>query len=230
MTIISRKFLAGVALSVAGVLAAPLAAQADTGPIGLVAQFWQTAFSIPFDQNPLTDPDGSRCALGQRGDYWFLNTGWFPETPIRRTCEIPEDVTLFFPVLNYVNVSVPECDGVVKSEATLREEAKAVIDTVTDVKVTLDGKPIPVLGRLKSKVFSVVFPKGDLFTVAFNLNPLCVVVGKVYRTAIDDGIYAMVTGLEEGRHVLRIQARNDGVQKALVDTTYVLNVGKPDRH
>jgi hypothetical protein len=227
MTIISRKFLAGVALSVAGVLAAPLAAQADTGPIGLVAQFWQTAFSIPFDQNPLTDPDGSRCALGQRGDYWFLNTGWFPETPIRRTCEIPEDVTLFFPVINYVNISVPACDKEVKSEVQLRKEAKDVIDTVTGVSVTLDGKSIPLLGRLKSKVFSVVFAKDDLFTVKFTLD--CVVAGKVYRPAIDDGIYAMVSGLDEGRHVLHIQANNQP-QGTLVDTTYVLNVGKPDRH
>jgi hypothetical protein len=229
MTTISRKFLAGVALSIAGTLATPLAARADTGPIGLVAQFWQTAFSIPFDQNPLTDTDGSRCAVGQRGDYWFLNTGWFPTKPIQRSCEIPEDVTLFFPVINFVNVAVPECDGEVQTEKQLRDTAAAFMDTVTGVKVTLDGKAIPVLGRLKSRVFSVVFPKGDLFTVEFKLRD-CIDPGKVYKPAIDDGIYAMVSGLEEGRHTLRIQAMNTP-QEALVDTTYVLTVGKrEDKH
>ena len=33
----------------------------------LTAQWWQWAFSIPTPQNPINDPNGGSCVIGQRG-------------------------------------------------------------------------------------------------------------------------------------------------------------------
>ncbi|MEY8876334.1 MAG: hypothetical protein AB9M60_07480 [Leptothrix sp. (in: b-proteobacteria)] len=217
-----KKFMACLAVAAACAAVPSVATAEGDGPLGgLTAQWWQWALSIPSAQNPLTDDDGSRCMIGQRGPYWFLAGGFFQNAPIVRHCNVPEGATLFFPAMNYGNIAVPACDGVVQTVADLRAGAKQFMDTVTDVKVTLDHHPIPVLGRMKSRPFSVVMPQGDLFSVAFNLD--CVVPGQVYSPAVDDGIYAMVTDLSAGKHTLRIKARN-AAQGLNTDTTYHLTV------
>ena len=38
----------------------------------LSAEWWQWALSIPSTHNPLLDPSGQDCMVGQRGDTWFL--------------------------------------------------------------------------------------------------------------------------------------------------------------
>ena len=36
------------------------------------AEWWKWFISIPTGDNPLNDPSGERCALGQQGPVWFL--------------------------------------------------------------------------------------------------------------------------------------------------------------
>src|SRR5690349_6300689 len=67
------------------------------------AEWWQFVASIPIPQNPVADDTGQNCALGQHGPVWFL-FGSFGSTPVRRTCSIPEDRALFFPVINRLDV------------------------------------------------------------------------------------------------------------------------------
>jgi hypothetical protein len=243
MTIFPRKLIACATLSV-GALLTPSLSSAQALPLDDIgAQFWQWALSIPHDQNPLiptNDARGESCFIGQRGHQWFLNTGWFYSAPINRHCDVPEGVTLYFPVYNFVNVSVPKCDGVVQTEQELRDAAAPAVDSIVKYAVTLDGHNIPTLGRQKSSVFSLVFPKNDLFTTSFSL-PDCIDVGRVYPTAIDDGIYAKVHDLDEGKHTLHIYAEkkvekdvNGKIETSIVtavDTTYTLYSGprKPDR-
>src|SRR3977135_307904 len=68
----------------------------------LTAQWWQWALSIPTDQNPTLDTNGQDCMIGQRGSVWFL-AGIFGGGTVSRTCAVPEDTTLFFPLINAIN-------------------------------------------------------------------------------------------------------------------------------
>jgi hypothetical protein len=36
------------------------------------ARWWQWAFSIPVENNPVNDMTGANCAINQHGPVWFL--------------------------------------------------------------------------------------------------------------------------------------------------------------
>ena len=38
----------------------------------LSAEWWQWVLSVPTSVNPLLDPTGGNCMIGQRGATWFL--------------------------------------------------------------------------------------------------------------------------------------------------------------
>ena len=54
---------------------------------GTTAQWWQYALSIPTSVNPLLDPTGADCMVGQRDPIWFL-AGIFPGGTATRTCAV----------------------------------------------------------------------------------------------------------------------------------------------
>ena len=61
------------------------------------AQWEQWATSIPNSESPLFDTTGEKCMVGQRDIVWFL-AGVSGGGSATRTCSVPEDRTLFFPV------------------------------------------------------------------------------------------------------------------------------------
>ena len=68
------------------------------------AAWWQWALSIPASVNPMLDTTGANCMVGQNGDVWYLAELFFVGGSVTRDCAVPEGVTLFFPVLNFVNI------------------------------------------------------------------------------------------------------------------------------
>jgi hypothetical protein len=64
----------------------------------LSAEWWQWALSIPTSVNPMLDTTGQNGVVGQRGSIWFL-AGTFGGGTVTRTCAVPEDRALFFPVI-----------------------------------------------------------------------------------------------------------------------------------
>src|SRR5262245_58010405 len=67
----------------------------------LSAEWQQWALSVPTPVNPQLDTTGEHCMVGQRGSVWFL-AGVFGGGSATRTCVVPEDTVLFFPVINFV--------------------------------------------------------------------------------------------------------------------------------
>src|SRR5437867_9117304 len=76
----------------------------------LSTQWWQWALSLPPSVNPQTDTTGEDCVVGQRGSTWFL-AGVFGGGTASRTCSIPQGTTLFFPIINSVNINTPNVCG-----------------------------------------------------------------------------------------------------------------------
>jgi hypothetical protein len=75
-----RSLIAVVGIGL-GLLLPIEAAWADSSSIrDLTAQWWQWALSMPPSVNPVLDPTGAYCALGQRGSTWFLGSPSRPST------------------------------------------------------------------------------------------------------------------------------------------------------
>lgn len=185
----------------------------------LSAQWWQWVLSIPAAVNPVTDATGAYCMVGQRGPVWFL-AGSTTGKPTRRTCTVPEGMPIFFPVLNFVWVNTPDCDGQDLSVAEARAVAGKDIDGVGRLSVLLDNRPVREIRRVRSEVFTTVFSPDNLF----GGNSPCPAPGKPYWPSVDNGYYVKLRGLREGTHHLSIQASN--ASGFAVDVFYTLNVVK----
>ena len=189
----------------------------------LSGQWWQWALSVPVAQNPLADETGDSCMVGQRGSDWFL-AGTFGVSTAARTCSIPDGVTLFVPVANFVGFDTPNAcgqDATPLSSEFYRSIAADFIGGVINASVTLDNKAVTPLHRVQSKVFAVALPRDNLFAAA------CAAYGGlpagVYSPAIDDGIYVRLDRLAIGAHTLRVHAENPS-WGFMLDVTYSLTV------
>jgi hypothetical protein len=160
--------------------------------------------------------------VGQRGPVWFL-AGNITGLPVVRTCTIPENVSLFFPVFNVFTVNSPGCGQEPRDLSVAEERAMLapLIDSASGLQVLLDNRPIDHLRRVRSEVFPTVLPPADLLSVTFGLT--CLVPGQVYSPSVDDGYYAKLRALPVGQHHLSIRGMNGAFS---VDVFYTLNVVK----
>lgn len=189
----------------------------------LSGEWWQWALSIPVTDNPLADLTGEKCMVGQRGDVWFL-AGTFGAASATRACSIPQDTTLFFPVINFVGFDTPNACGQGPApfpSSFYRGLAADFINGATNLSASVDGKSIKQLHRVRSQVFAVALPEDNLFASAcedFGGLP-----ANIYSPAIDDGVYVRLNPLAVGNHVLQIHAENPSAGFVL-DLTYNLTV------
>ena len=199
-------------------------ANEDTAPLPeLTAQWWQWAVSIPAGQNPQTDPNGDNCMIGQRGDVWFLG-GVFSGGPATRACSVPEGSTLFFPVINEININAPNVCGQGADNLwvkDLRQQSKAFINAVplASVKVQVDNNKVAF--GASSQVFAVALQDDNVFDAPCG-GPETVPAG-IFSPAVDDGYYVRLGPLERGGRALNFQAAQP-TQPAPTDVTYQLTV------
>jgi hypothetical protein len=189
----------------------------------LSAEWWQWALSIPLPENPILDDTGDKCMVGQRGAVWFL-AGNAGGGSTARACAVPEGRTLFFPVINSVNIDTPHVCGQGPERIPvedLRAASAAFIDGATNLVVEVDGEPVKTFDRVQSDVFAVALPEENIF------DPPCADFGGapagIYAPAIDDGYYVQLDPLEPGQHTVHIHAENPSVSFTL-DVTYRLTV------
>ncbi|MEA2783129.1 MAG: hypothetical protein QOK29_4673 [Rhodospirillaceae bacterium] len=144
--------------------------------------------------------------VGQRGSTWFLaGVGVAGGGTAKRTCPIPEDKVLYFPVVNNVNINAPNVCGQGPQNdpvAKLRDLSRAATDAATNLLVEVDGKAIRNLQRVRSRVFEVALPEDNVF------DQFCSVPAGVYSPAVDDGFYVALQPLETGNHTLHIHSDN----------------------
>ena len=195
-------------------------------PQTLSAEWWQWAFSIPRSVNPMLVQQGDdKCMIGQRGPVWFL-AGDFSGSgqAITRTCNVPEGVTLFFPVINFVDINTPPppttCGTKVQDAKDLQAETQPAINSIRSVTVTLDGRNITkrVL-RLIPQPFEVAFPRDNLFA-EFGCPE------GIYSPAVDGGDYVLISPLKPGDHTIHFHGESDSTFFGHVeqDVTYNLTI------
>jgi hypothetical protein len=205
-----------------GLVVSANSATADSSLLNeLSAEWWQWAVSIPAPVNPLLDTDGKNCMVGQRGSTWFL-AGVFGGGGATRTCFIPENKVLYFPVVNQINFNTPNVCGQGSNNllvADMRAASRAFVDGARNLLVKLDGKAIRDLQRVQSRVFEVALPEENVFDKPCSDAGLGSVPAGIYSPAVDDGFYVALQPLEIGTHTLQIQSKNP-----TQDVTYALMV------
>jgi hypothetical protein len=102
----------------------------------LAAQWWQWAMAEPVPTNPVRDRTGVHCAVGQRGNVWFL-AGGFGSSKISRTCSIPAGRYVFFPIINMVQWPGEDDTGYTCARA--RQLVALNNDTAIDLFASIDG-------------------------------------------------------------------------------------------
>jgi hypothetical protein len=180
------------------------------------AQWWQYVLSIPTDFNPLLDNTGKYCTVAQQGPVWFLMGSLAGSTLVTRTCNVPEGLALFFPIINIVDVNTTN-----QTVSELRAEIAPCMDHAINLKVTVDGAdnfPGP-RQRTLSIPFAVETPTGGLGTL------LGLVPDKVYSPAVDDGYYVMLKPLSVGSHTISFSGQSSASCGPFsANVTYHLNI------
>jgi hypothetical protein len=217
------RFAAIVGIGAAFVLPGTSAFAAKEDKLG--ADWWQWALSAPTAHNPLLDTTGADCAVGQHGNLWFL-AGVFGGGTVTRSCTIPKNKNIFFPLANQVNFNTPNVCGQDGNDIpvdTLRAGSAAFADGVIHLSAELDGQALTDIERLQSKVFTVTLPEDNVFDAVCIGLGLGDVPGDKYKPAVDDGFYLQLDRLSPGSHTLHFHAENPS-QGFAVDVTYHLTV------
>lgn len=161
------------------------------------AAWWQWALSIPVDENPLLDPTGENCDVGQSGKVWFL-AGTVGGS-VERECTVPVGKAIFFPIVN------TECDDVAPfpppfpQPPFLAECAQFFIDHATVVEVTVDGVPLQNVD-----MYRVQSPPPS-FTIDLPDNNIFGVPGPVSGSAVSDGFWILLAPLSKGEHIIQFR-------------------------
>jgi hypothetical protein len=165
--------------------------------------WWQWAFGVPTDENPVADPTGEHCAAGQSGPVWFL-AGTFGG-PAERHCEVPTGKALFFPLFNSVHENNLCTDPDPDPQATfeeLRAAAEADVAGAFDLFCVVDGVPLQNLENYAASSpvpFDIILVENN---VIFDLFGCADALPGSYGPAASAGYWIMLAPLKPGPHTI----------------------------
>jgi hypothetical protein len=190
-----RKTLLAFITAIALIFGAPLAATAATNDNTyrtLAAKWWTWALTQPAPTNPLLDETGAQCANQQSGNVWYLGGTFNSSGVANRSCTIPANTAVFFPVVNVVDVEYASDN---KTVGYVRSLTAFVSDGASNLYVNLDGKALPSSAIVfeRSDVFSFYLPDNNVFGIPAGYMSPCA----------DSGYYTLLSKLSPGPHVLK---------------------------
>ena len=160
--------------------------------------FWNWTLGVPAAENPINDPTGEKCEIGQSNTnssvfYLAINNGGESE----RTCEVPAGKGLLIPVMQ-VAVTEKEVPGATIQE--LSSGAKKDQDSVNSLYLQVDDKEFRTENLTKYRIHT------DDFNVVFADNgPFGVVKGGPSK-AVADGFYVLTEPLTPGNHTVHFKS------------------------
>jgi hypothetical protein len=150
--------------------------------------WWNWVVSIPKTVNPVTDTNGESANLKQKKQTWFLAGCFEGDDLPRRKCTIPQNTSIFFPVVNYESNFYEKPEITKKPE--LIEDVSNDIDKVIEKKVVVDQIEIPCF-RIKSDpgIFLLNLPEDN-----------CLDIKAGVIEASSDGYWVFLKPLCSGKH------------------------------
>jgi hypothetical protein len=175
-------------------------------------RWWQWAKSAPKEINPVIDETGKYAHINQQGPVWYL-AGTFGENKIpHRTCKIPADIAVLFPVINY------EMNPLEKPELAKQADLIShVIQDIDDIIIRyaiVDEMRIPVY-RIKSDPL--------VFSLTINSENNNRVFGET-TYAVADGYWVFLKPLPKGKHHIYFHGScAGGLRNAAADYSILVN-------
>lgn len=166
--------------------------------------WWQWAGSFDVAHSPVSDQTGEFCGLKQKGPVWFL-AGTYGTRRTVRTCKVPKDTYLFFPLINYVVMQHHDTPGACMS-ATLT--AARITNEVSGLLLDLNGKRTDNMAAHRQA------------TGCFNVGSLATPPATIYPSAAN-GYYVMLNPLPPGKHQLNFGGVLPSMQQAVTYTLIV---------
>ncbi|MFO7566315.1 MAG: hypothetical protein R6X02_26970 [Enhygromyxa sp.] len=179
-------------------------------------EWWQWSLAFAVDENPILDPDGRFCELGQDHEVWYL-AGTFGGS-VTRSCTVPADAPLFFPLLNWIYLASP---GEKINHRQMLDALDPGVEQTCALHLLVDGQPIV------DDLFSLRLTTKQGFDVELPANNLAGRDPGVYGPAAADGFYALLEPLEPGEHLVEFGGAVCDEQGAILfesSATYMLTV------
>ena len=194
------------------------------------ALWWQQILAIPIGRNPLLDTNGQNCAEGKHegpnDNVWFL--AGTPGGLVTRTCTIPTNTRILFPVVNTVDdnnssTCIPppplDCSQSRTLEACLTRDAHTILKPET-LFATVDDRPLNNLFRYVQT--------SDLFFFAADpsLKPIDSCFTGGFQEGVAYGWWIMLEPLPAGTHTLTFGGAGTFFGGPFnVNVTYHLTIG-----
>lgn len=167
-------------------------------------RWWQWAGSFDVARSPVSDQTGELCNLKQQGSVWFL-AGTYGTRRTVRTCKIPRDTHLFFPLINYVVMQHHDTPGACMSAML---SAAGITNGATGLLLDLNGQRADELVAHRQA------------TGCFDVGILATPRARIYPSAAN-GYYVMLKPLAPGRHQLNFGGWLPSMQQAVTYTLIV---------
>ena len=171
-------------------------------------KWWQWAFSIPKDQNPIIDKSGKNCAKGQEGPVWYLAGTTGDASHAQRSCVILHVKSILFPII------VSQFSRSEKPNMTSRELVRYAakdIDQTSLLEVIIDDMHLtdPSRYRIRS-YFNLDFVEGNIWDIKSGPS-----------MAASDGFWVFLKPLSEGKHIINFQGVEPNFKTRV---TYNINI------
>jgi len=152
-------------------------------------KWWQWLFSIPKDQNPVTDKTGENCGKGQKGPVWFLAGTTRNRLRAQRSCVIPDGRSILFPII------VSQFSHSEKPTLNHRELVRYTADDINEtsvLEVIIDGIHLRNLSKYRIQSYFILdLVRGNIWDV----QP-----GPTW--AASDGFWVFLKPLNKGKHTI----------------------------
>jgi hypothetical protein len=152
-------------------------------------KWWQWAFSIPKDQNPIIDKNGKNCAKGQEGPVWYLAGTTENTSHAQRSCVIPRVKSILFPI---IASQFSRSEKPTMTHRELVRYAAKDIDQASFLEVIIDNLHLTDLSkyRVQSR-FYLNIVEGNIWDVKSGATE-----------AVSDGFWVFLKPLNEGNHTI----------------------------
>jgi hypothetical protein len=163
--------------------------------------YWRWSLRFHRHDSPQGNP-AAACALGQRGNVWFLGGNISNSTTVRRTCTLPAGTFIFIgnPSVECSTVEKPPFHGSTPAQLKSCAHNDWFSPGTPHTSVSVDGKVLaPTMFTVSTAAFSFTMPATD--------NTLDL-PGVSHGLAAVVGSALMLSPLGSGHHTLRLAGTN----------------------
>ena len=186
----------------------------------LAEAWWKWALQTPTPKNAVVDTTGANCASNQIDHLWFLAGTLFGGS-VTRSCKIPSQTFLFFPLANDLYGAFLTDPDDQRTEAFVRSQTTCIIGS--ELHAEIDGVAVnnPAQYLEKSPLFIIHFPTNNVYGVTSADIP-----GLTLDPTVDTGYYLFLNPLSPGKHTIHFSTGAGTGCGPTQDVTYHLTVAK----